>query len=133
MLPLSNDYTTCIDKDIGEDGLFTRDYVEQVKKTMHSLFGEMQRKVGVTQTCHLRECYMKKPQITKCMLMDWLETKGSLLEIISFPFLNFAADQKFEMEELKSEKIEDQRKIIQWQDQLIEKRTVKLETVHQTV
>ena len=71
---------------------------------MHSLFGEMQRKVGVIQTCHLRECYMKKPQITKSMLMDWLETKGFLLDIISLPLFSFAADQKSEMGELKSEK-----------------------------
>ena len=76
---------------------------------------------------------MKKPQITKSMLVDWLETTVFLLDTISLPLLSFAVDQKSEMEELKSEKIEDQRKIIQLQDQLIEKRTVEVETVHQTV
>ena len=133
MLPLSNDYTTCIDEDIGGDGLFTQDYVKQEKKTMHSLFGEMLRKIGVTQTCHLRECYMIKSQITKSFSTDWSETKGFLFDTISLPFLSFAADQKSEMEELKSEKIEDLRKIIVLQNQLIEKRTAELEAVHQTV
>ena len=133
MLPLSNKYTELIDNDVGEDEMFNRDCVNQVKRGTYSLFEDMCSKIGVKNPSDLRACYMNKPQITKSMLLEWLETTVFLLYSCSVPLLEFATTRTDELDDLKTEKINDQKKIIELQDQLIEKKTDELCTVQQTV
>ncbi len=72
---------------------------------------------------------MNKPSITKAELIEWLETAVYLLDRVSLPLLNFAYDQKEELDELKNAKISDQKKIIELQENLIKEKDVKLDAV----
>ena len=133
MQPLSNKYSDSIDTDVGEDGLFNGDYVKQVKNAANTLFGDMCKIASVEESSDLQACNLNKPQITKAQLLEWLETTVFLLDCCSLPLLDFATDQKQELDDLKTEKISDQKKIIELQNQLIEKKNAELQTVQQTV
>ena len=94
MLPLSNKYTESIDGGVGEDGLFNGDYVKQVYRATNSLFDDMCSKVGVKHASDLRACYLHKPQVTKALLLQWLETMVFLLDCCTLPRLDTATEQK---------------------------------------
>ncbi len=130
---MSNKYSDTIDTDVGEDGLFNRDYVKQVKRATNSLFEDMCKMTSVKESSDLQACNLNKPQITKAQLLEWLETTVFLLDCCSLPLLDFATNHKQELDDLKTEKISDQRKIIELQNQLIEKKNTELQTVQQTV
>ena len=76
---------------------------------------------------------MNKSGITKAQLAEWLTATVYLLDHCSIPLMDSAVLQKNELDDLKNEKINDQKKIIQLQGQLIEKRDEELKTVTKTV
>ncbi len=133
MVILRNKYVETIDNRVGDDELFCGDYVKQVTAASKSLFNDMRTKSGVKSTNDLRACYLNKPSITKAELIEWLETAVYLLDRVSLPLLNFAYDQKEELDELKNEKISDQKKIIELQENLIKEKDVNLDAVQKTV
>ena len=132
-MPLENEYVENISNEVGEDGDFTRDYVKQVKDATNSLFGDMCKSCGVSYSQDIRACYLNKPSITKAQLIDWLETTVFLLNSCAVPLLDFAVEDLSEVEQLKSEKIVDQKKIIELQDKIIAEKDNKLDSVRQTV
>ena len=101
-----------IDGDVGEDGIFKADYVKQVKDAAESVFLNMRTACKVTESVNIRACYLNKSSITKAQLVEWLETTVCLLNSYTVPLLDFAVEHQSELEELKSEKIADRRKII---------------------
>ncbi|KAL5270090.1 hypothetical protein ACHWQZ_G003546 [Mnemiopsis leidyi] len=128
MMPLENEYVENISNEVGEDGDFTRDYVKQVKDATNSLFGDMCKSCGVSYSQDIRACYLNKPSITKAQLIDWLETTAFLLNSCAVPLLDFAVEDLSEVEQLKSEKIIDQRRIIELQDKIIAEKDNKLDS-----
>ena len=133
MLPLGNQFLDDIDGDVGEDGIFKADYVKQVKDAAESVFLNMRTACKVTESVNIRACYLNKSSITKAQLVEWLETTVCLLNSYTVPLLDFAVEHQSELEELKSEKIADQRKIIDLQEQLIVEKDNKLQSVQKTV
>ncbi len=133
MPPLNNRFLENVDSNVGEDGLFNRAYVKQVNASTRSLFEDMFKIGGVKKSSDLRACNLNKPSITKAMLLEWLETFVYLLDEFSIPLMHFAADRTEELDELKTEKIGDQKKIIELQDQLIDKKEEELLSVRKTV
>ncbi len=133
MLPLSNKFVEAIDADVGEDGKFQTDYVKQVRSAANHLFDEMRNSAGVECATDLRAETLNKPRITKDKLIDWLETAVFLLDSCSLPLLRFASGLNDDLSELKNEKIVDQRKIIELQDKLIEKKDEELTAVQSVV
>ena len=122
-----------IDNDVGDDGKITRDYVKQVKNATQTLFEEMCGSCGVSDSQNLRACYLNKTSIHKATLAEWLETTVFLLNSCAIPLLDFAVEDLSEVEQLKSEKIEDQKRIIELQDEIIAEKNDQLDSVKKTV
>ena len=133
MPPLNNRFLDNVDSNVGEDGLFNRAYVKQVDGATSSLFQAMCKVSGIMKSSDLRACNLNKPSITKAMLLEWLETTVYILDDFCIPLMHFAVDQTEELDELKSGKISDQKKIIELQDQIIGKREAEIQSVHETV
>ena len=130
----SNKYLGDIyDTEVGEDGRFTENYVNQLKTACNGLFSDMCKSSGVKETFNLYSPCLNKPTITKAHLIEWLTATTYLLEHCGLPLLDSAVEQKSELDDLKNEKIADQKKIIQLQEQLIEKKDKELNTVKKTV
>ena len=104
MIPLRNKYVERIDDSVGDDEYFCADYVKQVVTASRSLFQDMRQKTGVKSTVDLQARNLNKPSITKAELIEWLETIVHLLDTVSLPLLNFASEQKEELDELKNGK-----------------------------
>ena len=64
-------------------------------------------------------CYLNKLSITKAELIEWLETTVFLRNSCAVPLLEFAVEDLSEVKQLKSEKIVDQKRIIELQDEII--------------
>ena len=122
-----------IDNDVGDDGKINRDYVKQVKNATRTLFEKMCRSCGVSDSQNLRACYLNKTSIHKATLAEWLETTVFLLNSCAIPLLDCAVEDLSEVEQLKSEKIEDQKRIIELQDEIIAEKDDKLDSVKKTV
>ena len=122
-----------IDECVGDDGLFNGDYVKQVKSASNRLFDDMCAMSGVLSSYNLTTSCLNKSKITKPQLIEWLYSNVFLLDRCSIPLMTVACDQREELDELKNEKIIDQKKIIEMQDKLIEKKDVELSSVQKTL
>ena len=119
---------------IGTDGIFSKDYVNAVKSASNRLFEHMANSAGAGHNpAHLSAKSLNSPKIKKEQLSEWLYSAFYLLHRCSVPLMDQALNQTVQIEKLKSEKIEDQNKIIQLQNQLIEKRDEELNVVKKTV
>ncbi len=130
---LKNKYLENLNDCVGNDDYFCGDYVQQVTTASRKLFDNMRQKSGVKSADDLRACNWNKSSITKAELIDWLETAVYLLDSVSLPLLSLTTEQKEELDILKNEKIGDQRKIIELQENLIKEKDVKINTVQKTV
>ena len=119
---------------IGKDGIFCGDYVNMVRTASSKLFSGMVRNAnGVTCSSQLSPKSLNCPNIKKEQLSEWLYTAFYLLDRCSMPLMDLAAKQNGQLEKLKDEKITDQAKIIQLQNQVIEKKNEELKVVKETV
>ncbi len=119
--------------EIGEDGIFNGDYVRHVKSATSRLLSDMCNMSGERDSYKLFPATLNKPSIPKAQLVEWLYTAVFLLDRCSLPLMDLAVDQKVEIDELKDDKISDQKKIIQLQSQLIEKKDEEVNTFKKTV
>ena len=108
--------------EIGEDGVFNGDYVRHVRSATSILLDDMCKMTGDNDSYKLFPATLNKPSIPKAQLVEWLYSAVFLLDRCSLPLMDLAVDQKAELDELKDEKIGDQKKIIQLQSRLIEKK-----------
>ena len=118
---------------IGEDGIFSGDYVRHVKSATSSLLDDMCIMSGERDSFKLFPATLNKPSIPKAQLVEWLHTAVFLLDRCSLPLMDLAVDQKAEFDELKDEKICDQKKIIELQSKLIEKKNEEVNSVKKSV
>ena len=119
---------------IGKDGAFRGDYVNMVRTASSKLFSDMVRNAsGVACSSQLSPKSLNSPNIKKEQLSEWLYTAFYLLDRCCQPLMGLAAKQNGQLEKLKDEKITDQAKIIQLQNQVIEKKDEELMVVKDTV
>ena len=116
------------DTEIGEDDRFTGDYVKQLKNTCSNLFSDVCKTSGVN--LNVDSNCLNKNGITKAQLAEWLTATIYLLDHCCLPLMDIAVE---ELDVLKNEKIAEQKKIIQLQEQVIEKKEEELNTVKKTV
>ena len=115
---------------VGEDRIFDEDYVNEVKEASELLFGDMCKMYGVKTPLDLSPNVLTKPSISKAQLSEWLFTTIYILDKCSTPLLSYAAR---DVKTLKDEKIDDQKKIIELQDKLINKKEEELQSMKTTV
>lgn len=128
-------YLTGIERTgIGKDGVFCGDYVNMVRNTTGKLVGDMTRSAsGVHVSSQLTARSLNHGKLTKEQLSEWLYTAFYLLDRCCLPLMGLAVKQTTQIEQLKSDKIRDQEKIIQLQNQLIEKKDKEIQVVKDTV
>ena len=119
--------------EIGEDGLFNGDYVRHIKSTSDVLLNDMCKMCGVQDSYNIFPNVLNKSTTTKAQLAEWLYSAIFLLDRCSIPLMDIATDQKAELDGLKDDKISDQKKIIQLQSELIDKKNEELGSVKDTV
>ena len=81
-----------------------------------TLFNDMCKMCGVSESRNILPNLLAKSSISKAQLSEWLFSTVYLLDRCSNPLLSYA-DR--DVSELKDEKISEQKKIIQLQDQKI--------------
>jgi len=130
MLPLESPHLEGLEKP-GEKQ-FQRMYVRQVEKAKNSIFDEISKEVcNANDHIYIASRYFKnKKGITKEKLGEWLETVCHLLDEFCLPWLQRADD---DIQTLNCEKLADQRKVIDLQNQLIVKQEEQLSAVKTTV
>ena len=102
-------------------------------KARDSIFNEMCSEMGISDFQNVREVYLNKRNITKDKLISWLETMCFILDTYSVPLLKNAVTVAERADDLKEEKILDQKSIIELQQKLIEKKDAELNNVQKTV
>ncbi len=108
-------------------------FVEQVIQARGSVFDEMCKEMNVVQYGDVRAKNMAKKTITREKLTSWLETVCFILDSCAVPLLEKGVDVLRTAEELKSEKVTDQKTIIELQGKLIDKREEELAAVQTSV
>ncbi len=76
---------------------------------------------------------MNKRSVTKDKLIGWLETVCYILDSLSVPLLQNAVPIVDRIDELQKEKIGDQQKIIELQDEVIVKKSDEIKAIRTTV
>ena len=119
---------------IGKDGVFCGDYVNLVRSASNKLSGDMVKMAnGVHISSQISSASLNCREIKKEQLAEWLYTAFYLLDRCCLPLMGLAAKQNGQLEKLKDEKITDQEKIIELQNQVIEKKDAELNVVKDTV
>ena len=133
-MPLSNQYIDVMDDDMCEE-LETFDplYVGQILDSRNKIFDAMCKETGCSQYDQLRSYMFDTRSITKTMLAEWLETVCRILDAYAEPVLTAACNMTKEVGALKNSRIEDQKKIIELQEELIKKKDLELDSVKSEV
>ena len=109
-----------------EDETFKSIYVGQL---LEAIFETMCKETGVTYNDELRLATLDTRKVTKTTLAEWLETVCRILNAFATPVLNAACTMETELGTLKSERIADQKKIIELQQKIIDNKDLELENV----
>ena len=132
MLPLDNEHVNNLETILHGDP-FKDVLVDQIVKARDSIFNEMCSEMGISDFQNVRDVYLNKRNITKDKLISWLETVCFILDTYSVPLLKNAVTVAERADDLKEEKISDQKSIIELQQKLIEKKDAELNNVQKTV
>ena len=108
-----------IDDDVGEGELFNAGHAEQIRRASIRLCDDICKSSGVCNSFNLSTNCFDKPFITKQQLSEWLYSAVFLLHRCSVPHMSAAGGQSEELEDLKTEKIKDQKRMIDLHDRLI--------------
>ena len=112
MQPLSNKHVDLMDGDMTCPGeKFKSVFTEQISNARCSVLNEMCEAAGVTEYSHLRSPTLNTRSITKEKMSVWLETLVCILDSYCTPVLTTAAELPTVIDELKDEKIADQKTI----------------------
>ena len=91
----------------------------------------MCQELGVKNNEDIRSSHiMNRRSVTKERLSQWLECVGSMLYTFAAPHMKRAVER---VEELTSERLAQQGKIINLQNELIEKKDVELDSIQKTI
>ena len=115
------------------DGQFLKRYVDQIQKARTSLFDEMVTEIAPNHDTYqmIQKRYMMvRKNVTKEKLSEWLQTACLILDQFCLPSLQNAATI---VDSLRTEKSSDQQRIIDLQNQVINKQEEQLNSVKRTV
>ena len=119
------------------DGEFNMLNVSQVITATDSVFREMSKELNIDNDCIIKQAHLNKRTVPKEKLAEWLETVCYILDSFSVPLLKNAVSSidrsAKRIDELQKEKIDDQNKIIQLKDEVLERKSVVLNEVKSTV
>ncbi len=132
MLPLDNEFLTDLDDDIEEctDLNFKSYYCDQIVQAKNKLCEDVSKATGEKDYDDLRFVHLNKRNITKDKLCVWLETAICILNKYCDPALYAARDI---IENLSTEKVANQQKVIELQEKLIDKRDEELSSLKTTL
>ena len=136
MAALQNDWTE-IQLSAVVDGQFDMLKVSHVITETDSIFRKIQQELNLKDYERIRQSHLNERHVSKENLAEWLETVCNILDSFSVPLLKNAMST-FEttskrIDEFQREKIDDQRKIIQLGDEVLDKRSEELNDVKSTV
>lgn len=112
------------------DGCFTPEYVKEIDDAAKSVFSDMLKLCGANDTRDLTSDLFNKHSISKAQLAEWLTSAVYLLDECSLPLMSYALQN---VDDLKTEKIKDQKTIIKLQDEVIGKKNEEINSVKKTV
>ena len=112
------------------DGCFTPEYVKEIDDAAKSVFSDMLKLCGANDTRDLTSDLFNKHSISKAQLAEWLTSVVYLLDECSLPLMSYALQN---VDDLKTEKIKDQKTIIKLQDEVIGKKNEEINSVKKTV
>ena len=119
------------------DGQFDMLLVSQVITETDSIFRKIQQELNLKDYLSIRQSYLNKRHVSKENLAEWLEAVCKILDSLSVPLLKNAVStcetMSERIDELQREKIDDQRKIIQLKDEVLDKRSEELNDVKSIV
>ena len=132
MHPLSNDHVDCLGE--CDPSSFREMSVEQVIRAKDSICSEMCEKLNVQNYEDIRAVNMAKKTVTRDMLVDWLDTVCCVLNSFAVHLLESArTTMSADYQNLKDEKITNQKSIIVLQNKLIEKNEAAITSIQTTV
>ena len=112
------------------DGCFAPEYVKEVDVAANALFNDMIRMCGADDTRNLLPEAFNKPSISKAQLAEWLFSAVYLIDRCSQPLMACASR---EINDLKSDRIEEQKTMIKLQSEVISKKNEEIDSVKKTV
>ena len=131
----NNTYRDVLDDAMCEDEKFNPVYVEQILGARTRIFDEMCKATGTPDTEYNELCSAKfnARSVTKKMLADWLEAVCCIFDEYTTPVLANSLKTAADLDTMKDEKINDQKKIIDLQEKIIEKKEAELQSVKTVV
>ena len=124
-------------EEIGESGigtdnfnLFCEDNLKEVRNSSGMLFSDMCRVFGVEGAKNLSPSTLNKNSVSKAQMAEFLFTAVYLLDHCCLPLMSSATSQ---LETLQTEKISNQKTIIDMQQDLISKKNEELGEVTKSV
>ena len=115
---------------IGTDNLFCEDNLKEVRNSSGMLFSDLCRVFGVDGAKNLNPGTLNKHSVSKAQMAEFLFTAVYLLDHCCLPLMSSATSQ---LETLQTEKISDQKTIIDLQQDLISKKNEELGEVTKSV
>ena len=113
---------------------FKPSYVQNVKDCQDEVMGNIIKSIGVESNDQISHSTLSKRElISKDTLCTWLDQICALLNECCIPLVECALPVYEECEELKTDKIKDQSKIIELQEELISKKEEELKAVKDSV
>ena len=113
---------------------FKLSYVKNVKDCQDEVMGNIIKSIGVESYDQISHSTLsKRGLISKDTLCTWLDQICALLNECCIPLVECALPVYEEYEDLKTEKIKDQSKIIELQEELISKKEEELKAVKESV
>ena len=113
---------------------FKPSYVQNVKDCQDEVMGNIIKSIGVESYDQISHSTLsKRGLITKDTLCTWLDPICALLNECCIPLVECTLPVYEECEELKTDKIKDQSKIIELQEELISKKEEELKIVKESV
>ena len=118
-------------------GEFNMLNVSQVISASDSVLRDMYQELNIGYESVIKQSHLNKRTLPKEKLAEWLETVCFILDSYSIPLLKNAVstidNNVKRIDELQSEKIDDQKKIIQLNEKVAEKKSAELNEVKSTV
>ena len=106
------------------DEPFCSKHADQLSRATNGLLTEICQEIGVKENSNIRASnILNRRSVTKEKLSEWLESLCFVLDSFGAPHMQGAVER---IEQLTSERLKDQDKIIALQQQLLEKRDGEL-------
>ena len=112
---------------------FKPSHADSAKWCQDEVMGNIIHGIGVDSYDHSHEILNKRSLVSKDTLYTWLVQVCTILNEYSIPLLECALPVYEECQELRAEKIKDQRTIIELQEEVVKKKEEELKAVKESL